>query len=135
MSSQEVLRRVRMPSVVERSSGARHRKFVPTRNIAIALIATALVGCSPAPRGGPLAKSAMAGEPRNVRSAPSIPPSVRALLEPQPAPTCALPANESNVDERQKLDYERQCFRQAEIIVRDRLSRLQSAVGKLDRAN
>jgi hypothetical protein len=128
-------RRVRVPSVVERSSGACHRQLVPVRNIAIALIATALAGCSPALQGGPLAKSGMAGEPRIARSAPSIPSSVRALLEPQPAPTCALPANEPNVDERQKLDYERQCFRQAEIIVRDRLSRLQSAVGKLDRAN
>jgi hypothetical protein len=123
-----------MPPVVERSSGERHREFAPARNIAIALIATAMFGCSPAPGGGPLMKSATAGEPR-ARSAPSIPSSVRALLEPVPAPKCAIPANESNVDERQKLDYERQCYRQAEIIVRDHLGRLQSAVAKLERAN
>ncbi len=103
------------------------------RNIGIVVGVTALLGCTP--RDEPLMRSATAGEPRMVRPAPSIPPSVRALLEPLPAPKCALPANEANVDERQKLDYERQCFRQAEIIVRDRLSRLQSAVAKLDRAN
>jgi hypothetical protein len=125
-----------MASAAKQSPDVRRRRgrtLAWVRNIGIAACALALLGCTP--RDEPLMRSATAGEPRMVRPAPSIPPSVRALLEPLPAPTCALPANETNVDERQKLDYERQCFRQAEIIVRDKLSRLQSAVAKFDRAN
>ena len=51
------------------------------------------------------------------------------LLRPQAAPECEFPPSES-VDDRQKLDYERQCYRHAEIIVRDRLQLLQNAVDK-----
>jgi hypothetical protein len=52
----------------------------------------------------------------------------RALLTSSVEPDCEFKTNDPNADERQKLDYERQCYRHAEIIVRDRLSRLQSSV-------
>jgi hypothetical protein len=44
-------------------------------------------------------------------------------------PECEFPPGE-DADDRQKLDYERQCYRHAEIIVRDRLQLLQNAVDK-----
>jgi hypothetical protein len=95
----------------------------------------ALTGCNTVNERGKLMISAAASEPRVVRPARLLSPNVRALLEPLPAPKCAAPPNEFYVEERQKLDYERQCYRQAEIIARDRLSRLQNAIAKLDRAN
>ena len=105
------------------------------RTLGIALGALALTGCHSVSESGKLMRTATAGEPRMVRHVRSLPPSVRALLAEQPAPNCTIPANEANADERQKLDYERQCYRQAEIIVRDRLLRLQKAVGAIERAN
>ena len=51
------------------------------------------------------------------------------LLKPQMEPECEFPPGE-DADDRQKLDYERQCYRHAEIIVRDRLQLLQNAVDK-----
>jgi hypothetical protein len=56
-----------------------------------------------------------------------IPLPAEPLLSPQPEPSCEV---ESNADERQKLDYERQCYRHAEMIVRGRLQILQSSVDK-----
>jgi hypothetical protein len=55
-----------------------------------------------------------------------IPIPEASLLTPQSEPSCA-PADTS-ADERQKLDYERQCYRHAEIIVRSRLHLLQDSV-------
>jgi hypothetical protein len=52
------------------------------------------------------------------------------LLNPQPEPSCELETTESSTDERQKLDYERQCYRHAEMIVRSRLQFLQESVDK-----
>ena len=49
------------------------------------------------------------------------------LLKPQMEPECEFPPGE-DADDRQKLDYERQCYRHAEIIVR--LQLLQNAVDK-----
>jgi hypothetical protein len=97
--------------------------------------ALALTGCNTVNERGKLMSAATVREPRVVRHVLSLPPSVRALLAAQPAPNCTIPANEANADERQKLDYERQCYRQAEIIVRDRLLRLQKSVAAMDRAN
>jgi hypothetical protein len=57
----------------------------------------------------------------------------RALLVSSAEPDCEFKTNDPNADERQKLDYERQCYRHAEIIVRDRLSRLQSLVRRTAR--
>jgi TPR repeat protein len=50
------------------------------------------------------------------------------LLAPQPEPDCAFKTNDPNATERQQLDYERQCYRHAEMIVRDRLQMLQNAI-------
>ena len=47
-------------------------------------------------------------------------------------PDCEL--KDPNADERQKLDYERQCYRHAEIIARDRLRLLQASVRRTARA-
>ena len=57
------------------------------------------------------------------------------LLKEQPAPNCQYRSQASDgatagepVDEaRIKLDYERQCYKHAEIIARERLARLQAA--------
>ena len=57
----------------------------------------------------------------------------RALLAPQPAPDCELrePENSKPVDPDQlarlKLDYERQCYKRAEQLVRNRLRLLQAS--------
>jgi len=51
-----------------------------------------------------------------------------ALLAPQPEPDCAFNTDDPNATERQKLDYERQCYRHAEMIVRNRLQMLQDAI-------
>jgi len=63
-----------------------------------------------------------------------IPLPTIAQLAPQPEPDCEFPATDSNADERQKLDYERQCYRHAEIIARARLRLLQRSVARTIRA-
>jgi TPR repeat protein len=50
------------------------------------------------------------------------------LLAPQPEPDCAFRTDDPNATERQQLDYERQCYRHAEMIVRNRLEMLQDAI-------
>jgi hypothetical protein len=55
------------------------------------------------------------------------------LLTAPPAPDCALDPTRAT-DDRQKLDYERQCYRHAEIIIRARFERLQDEVGKMIKA-
>ena len=52
------------------------------------------------------------------------------LLSPQPEPSYELGTTGSNANERQKLDYERQCYRHAEMIVRSRLRLLKDSVDK-----
>jgi hypothetical protein len=64
-----------------------------------------------------------------------IPQPDPALLSPQPAPECefkavAQPDTEPREAMRMKLDYEQQCYRQAEVILRARYQRLQEAFGK-----
>jgi len=73
----------------------------------------------------------------------ALPAPDTALLKPQPAPRCQLkpesdarkqPGAPSAADAGTdsalvaKLDYERQCYRHAEIIARDRLHKLQTSV-------
>jgi hypothetical protein len=57
------------------------------------------------------------------------------LLSRAPAPDCELKSEVQGVDEAairtMKLDYERQCFRQSEFILRARMERLQKAVVKI----
>jgi hypothetical protein len=57
-----------------------------------------------------------------------------ALLSHQSEPDCEFKTTESKTDERMKLDYERQCYRHAEMIVRNRLELLQSSVDKTIKA-
>ena len=54
--------------------------------------------------------------------------SLETLLAPQPEPDCAFKTDDPNATERQQLDYERQCYRHAEMIVRNRLQMLQDAI-------
>jgi TPR repeat protein len=80
--------------------------------------------------GGALA--ALLGAPASGQQAGDVsersllPDSV--LLAPQPAPNCAFKTDDPNATERQQLDYERQCYRHAEMIVRNRLQMLQDAI-------
>ena len=67
-----------------------------------------------------------------------IPLPDRSLLEPQPEPDCKFKDTLSNPitaeQMHMKLDYEQQCYRQAEEIVRTRLQQLQDSIGKTIRA-
>jgi len=63
-----------------------------------------------------------------------IPWPDQALLSQQSEPDCEFKAPEAKTDERMKLDYERQCYRHAEMIVRHRLELLQSSVDKTIKA-
>jgi hypothetical protein len=63
-----------------------------------------------------------------------IPLPTVAQLAPQPEPDCEFRTTDSSGDDRQKLDYERQCYRHAEMIVRARLRLLQRSVAKTIRA-
>jgi hypothetical protein len=64
------------------------------------------------------------------KSRPPIPLPATLLLSPQLEPDCEFETIDFNADERQKLDYERQCYRHAEIIVRSRLQLLQDSVDR-----
>jgi hypothetical protein len=64
------------------------------------------------------------------KSRTPIPLPAAPLLSPQPEPSCEFETTESNADERQKVEYERQCYRHAEMIVRSRLQLLQDSVDK-----
>ena len=67
----------------------------------------------------------------------SIPLPGSALLEPQSAPDCEYrgkPTGNAGEDARVRLDYQQQCYRQAEGIVRTRLDTLQESVGQTIRA-
>jgi hypothetical protein len=63
-----------------------------------------------------------------------IPVPDQSLLTPQPEPDCDFKPVESDAASHVKLDYERQCYRQAEIIVRTRLQLLQASVGEMLKA-
>jgi hypothetical protein len=69
---------------------------------------------------------------------PAIPLPDAALLKRQPPPDCQLNTQPAGVNPTEVrvavLDYERQCYRQVEGIVRERLDRLQDAVGKTVKA-
>ena len=119
-----------------------------------AVCATALAGCaSHAPESAltasatakpvylksPSAGTARAGIARvsQQKPNPSIPLPGDALLERQPAPDCefrATPSGNVNEDTRMKLDYQQQCYRHAEGIVRTRLDTLQDSVGETIKA-
>ena len=99
-------------------------------SLVIALCAMMLTGCY---YGGYRADVARPGamhgsKTSEFRTRTALP--ALALVTPQSEPNCEFPKTDSESDERQKLDYERQCYRQAEIIARTRLWVLQTSVAK-----
>jgi hypothetical protein len=78
----------------------------------------------------PPAPSKVAASKTPSRLAASVPLPPVVLLSPQPEPSCGFETAESKSDEWQKLDYERQCYRHAEMIARGRLEQLQGSVEK-----
>jgi hypothetical protein len=63
----------------------------------------------------------------------SVPVPGAGLLEPQPEPDCLFPVEvdpKSDTADRAKLDYERLCYKHAEIVVRSRLLLLQDSVSQ-----
>jgi hypothetical protein len=136
---------------------------LPASILATALYAVALVGCAP-DHGRNASKSYIAHDSAVVRPAEAFPntrlsrtakvfrtantsTSIKArlrtpislpdqaLLIPQPEPDCEFRPSPTDPDGNNvKLDYERQCYRQAEIIVRTRLRLLQTSVGEMIKA-
>ncbi len=110
--------------------------WLSTLVFTIVFFLVVLVGCDRPDRGFMLPVTDTYSS-RVDRSRIPIPLPGRALLEPRPEPKCQFEdsANpDPNADERWKLDYERQCYRQAEMIVRYRLELLQNAARKMIKA-
>jgi hypothetical protein len=103
-----------------------HRCAPRRLSIAVLLLvvyAAALAGCERPPFG-------VARYPTS--SSTPVPLPSPALLTRASEPKCAFDAGaDPAADERAKLDYERQCYRHAEIIARHRLALLQNAVRKM----
>lgn len=96
--------------------------------------AVLLAGCAaPAQTvGTPVAASTGIPVKAHQRSVP-MPDS--ALLKPLPAPDCQFKGDAGSPEaQRQKLDYQEQCYRQAEAIARARLQRLQEQVDEAVKA-
>jgi hypothetical protein len=74
------------------------------------------------------AKCGPASASARIGANPAVPLPDQALLAPPPEFSCELKA-EAGSDAR-KLDYERQCYRHAEMILRDRLLQLQASLGE-----
>jgi len=107
---------------------------VSVRVLAVALSAAALAGCDCTWRCAPMTRIAKANISARPVSQTPIPMPGRTLLTPQPEPDCKFTASDTDADDRQKLDYERQCYRHAEMIVRSRLRLLQGSVGETIKA-
>lgn len=106
-----------------------NRRSAPASALGILLFAATLVGCDNL-RHAVIVQPAR--NPARPTSAASIPMPARALLVALEKPDCEL--KDPNADERQKLDYERQCYRHAEIIAHERLQLLQASVRRTARA-
>lgn len=125
------------------------------RAFVVVVCALALAGCSRVTYGHVATQAAhgkKSAQPKSVMSTPPAAPRSRVVSQPietpkfakpEPATPIPLPAaallvrqsepscEPSDVaDERQKLDYERQCYRHAEMIVRARLELLQESVDR-----
>jgi hypothetical protein len=99
--------------------------------VLIVLCAGTLAGCNYSKRDLKLSTTGVAGGPG---SRTPIPLPGRGLLQAQPEPQCAFESTEPKADQVQKLDYERQCYRHAEMIARGRLDLLQGSVVKTIKA-
>jgi hypothetical protein len=95
------------------------------------MCAATLAGCDHSHHGAALQSGSA---PPNRVSRVSVPLPAPALLVSSVEPDCEFRTTDPNADERQRLDYERQCYRHAEIIMRERLKRLQNSVRKTARA-
>jgi hypothetical protein len=96
----------------------------------------ATVGCAPDFRGRPHG-DAGDGPATMDRLSRLVPLPSPALLSPQAAPSCpplARKDNDPSLTQRMMLEFERECYRRAEIEVRDRLRRLQGSVAGTIRA-
>ena len=100
-------------------------------SLGVASCAAMLAGCYYGGRG---AEAVQPYGSKAPGSSPRIPLPALALLAPQSEPNCEFTTTDPNSDERQRLDYERQCYRHAEMIVRARLRLLQRSVAKTIRA-
>jgi hypothetical protein len=125
---------VTRPAVVQRSRAVR---------LAPIVAACCMVGLACAPRAMAdetliKKKSTSHAAVRGKAVVTAIPEPDLALLEPVAAPDCAFRGTMSNpatVEQTlAQLDYEAQCYRQAEAIVRSRLGQLQDAAEKMIRA-
>lgn len=102
--------------------------------LACALVAVGLAGCSAVDAGGPEARRIPLPKPALLTRQPAPSCEYRAAsLDPssqRPAenPSAATDSNATDQALRAKLDYERQCYRHAELIARSRLQDLQDAV-------
>jgi hypothetical protein len=67
----------------------------------------------------------------SLASITAIPLPDSDLLVPPPEPNCELEASEFKADDLRKRDYEKQCYRAAEVFARSRLLLLQSSVEKM----
>ena|SRR5215475_4115880 len=108
----------------------RGRTRLSVRVLAVASFAVVLAGCNQHARGPTVSGTLNTDSSVKSGSRTSVPLPDKALLGHLPEPDCKLKANEADTDERQKLDYERQCYRHAEIIARNRLQLLQGSVDK-----
>jgi PBP1b-binding outer membrane lipoprotein LpoB len=109
------------------------------RAAAALFVAAFLASCAQnsGPRGE-AAKAPAANAGTSTPRAAAIPLPPQALVTAQPAPNCELESALGDVSAadavRAKLDYQQQCYRQAEGLVRARLHALQSAVEATARA-
>lgn len=94
------------------------------------------VGCAPEYRSRSYG-DADAGPATMDRLSRLLPLPGPALLSAQPAPDCPALArrdSDQSLTQRMMLEFERECYRQAEIRVRERLQRLQGSVAGTIRA-
>ncbi len=103
--------------------------------LATALSAVTIGGCASTFTADSARKSAKPVPRIEAVSKAAIPLPDPAMLRRQPEPDCAFRGAVSYPitaeETRQKLDYEQQCYRQAETIVRARLEQLQGSVGEM----
>lgn len=112
----------------------RERTRLSACMFAVASFAVVLAGCNQHARGPTVSGTPNAYSPVSSGSRTLVPLPDKALLGRLPEPDCKFKTNEADTDERQKLDYERQCYRHAEIIARLRLLLLQGSVDKTIKA-
>jgi hypothetical protein len=114
------------------AAGARQPLRLSACALAVASCATLLPGCD---RAGYLPDPpGTAGTSISPGAGSPIPLPKRVLLTPQAKPNCEYTNTEVGADDPRRLDFERQCYRHAEMVVRDRLQLLQGAVDKTIRA-